>query len=118
MAGSGEHFKALVRSHGTGDDEGFGSAFVVRGTDGNLSGEVESVTGPNAHVCGLEFEAALPFGDAWLWTDTDTEPDDEGNRCQVLFRVEDASTLRIDSRNCSLYCGVQGTFDAVYAREK
>lgn len=23
MAGSGEHFKALVRSHGSGDDEAF-----------------------------------------------------------------------------------------------
>ena len=98
-------------------DESSGEAFVVRNADGTLAGEVRSLSGPQNYGCEAIFAGAIAFGDAWLWTDLDTEPDDEGNRCQILLRG-DGKTLRFDSRYCSLYCGVHAGFDETYTRAR
>lgn len=97
--------------------ESTGEGFVVRGADGTLVGELRSLSGPQKYGCEVVFDAAPAFGDTWIWTDNETEPDDEGNRCQILFRG-DGRSLRVDSRFCSLYCGVHARFDETYQKVK
>lgn len=94
-----------------------GEAFVVRMNDGTLSGYVDTVSGPTFHTCNLEFDSAEAMGDAWLWTGSSDEQDFEGKTCRVLLRSGKAS-LRIDSLNCTYFCGARGYFDETYAKVK
>jgi uncharacterized protein len=92
-----------------------GELWLVRDPAGTLTGRLETVTGPNAHICDLEFDQAERHGNAWLWTDPDQ--DDEGNSCRV--RLEGgASVFTLTSENCAIYCGVAGYFDDTYKRRK
>ena len=93
--------------------ESSGELWLVREVDGSLTGRIETVTGPTAHICDVEFDQAQPHGKAWVWVDPDS--DDEGKSCRV--RLEGgARAFAVRSENCSIYCGVAGYFDDIYKR--
>jgi hypothetical protein len=99
---------------GDGSDEG--DAFVVRDSDGTLSGTIDTVAGPTSHTCDVTFDGANPIGDAWVWDDP-TAPDDAEDFCRILFRPGQMS-LRIDSDSCQTYCGARGYFDQTYSKHE
>jgi uncharacterized protein len=95
----------------------FGSAVIIREADGTLSGNIDTVSGPTYHTCGVSFDGARPIGQSWLWEapPEDTVADD--GPCRVLFTPA-AGNMRIDSLDCRAYCGARGWFDETYERKK
>ena len=90
-----------------------GELWLVREMDGSLTGRIETVTGPTAHICDVEFDRAQLDGNAWVWVDPDA--DDQGNTCRVRLEGS-ARAFAVSSENCSIYCGVAGYFDDTYVR--
>ncbi len=72
---------------GAEEDTDSGDLFAYRAIDGTLAGWIDTVSGPTFHTCGLEFDSAEAFGDAWLWTDSAENKDYDGRICRVLFRL-------------------------------
>jgi uncharacterized protein len=99
------------------DDTDFGTAFIVRESDGSLSATISTVSGPTFHTCDAGFESAEAIGDAWLYTGTNDDADYEGKICRILVRQQ-KNAIRIDSLNCTSSCGARGHFDETYTRAK
>ncbi|NJM29860.1 MAG: hypothetical protein HC855_06950 [Rhizobiales bacterium] len=92
-----------------------GTAFVVRESDGSLSATISTVSGPTFHTCDAGFETAEAIGDAWLYTGAKEDADFEGKICRILVRQQ-KNAIRIDSLNCTSFCGARGFFDETYMR--
>ena len=103
--------------NGAEENTDSGDLFAYRDVDGTLTGWLDSVSGPTFHTCGVEFESAEAFGDAWLWTDSAENKDYDGRICRVLFRMV-GGKLRVDSIGCGNYCGARGHFDETYVKAK
>jgi uncharacterized protein len=99
------------------EETNFGTAFVVRESDGSLTGSISTVSGPTFHTCDVSFEGAEAIGDAWLYTGTKEDADFEGRICRILVRQQ-KNAIRIDSLNCTSSCGARGYFDETYERAK
>lgn len=102
---------------GAGEDTDSGDLFAYRSTDGTLTGWISTVSGPTFHTCGVDFERAEAFGDAWLWTDSAENKDYDGRICRVLFRMV-GRKLKVDSNGCGNYCGARGHFDETYVKRQ
>lgn len=108
---TGSYGYQLEEGAGTGD------AVVIREADGALSGDIETVSGPAYHICGIAFDKARPIGDAWLWEGPADETFGDSGPCRILFTPVQGG-MRIDSLDCRYYCGANGWFDEVYTRRK
>lgn len=100
-------------SYSLAEDTDFGTAFVARMADGNLTAMISTVSGPTFHICELSFDGARPHNSGWQWVDS--EEAYEGGHCTVNL-LPGRDTLAISSENCSLYCGARGFFDQTYRR--
>ena len=92
-----------------------GGLSLIHHDDDTLAGAIETVSGPSFHLCGIYFEGARKIGDNYLWTGPREEAGFDGKQCQVLFQPGEGE-LKIDSLDCSYYCGARGGFDAIYSR--
>ncbi len=92
-----------------------GNLSLVHHDDDTLAGGIETVNGATSHLCNVHFEAAQKIGDSYLWTGPRDEAGYNGAQCQVLLQPAPA-TVKIDSLHCNYYCGVSGTFDALYKK--
>jgi uncharacterized protein len=104
-------------SYALKEETNFGSAVIIREADGTLSGNIDTVSGPTYHTCGISFDSARAIGQSWLWEapKEDVLPDDDP--CRILFTPA-AGSVRIDSLDCRAYCGARGWFDETYKRKK
>ena len=95
----------------------WGRMWLVRSPDGTLSGSLETVTGPTAHTCNIDFEKAVPKGAGWLWTNPDPSGDQE-EPCKLTITPVKGG-VKIDGTNgCYDFCGARGYFTTTYTREK
>ena len=93
-----------------------GTLSVVHHEDDTMAGNIETVSGPSAHLCGVHFEGAERIGTHYLWTGPRSEADSQGRQCRVLLQPLPGGDVRVDSLNCSHYCGARGSFDALYKK--
>ncbi len=91
-----------------------GKLHLVHHEDNTMAGNIETVSGPSFHLCGIHFEGAQSIGTHFLWTGPRSESDAQGRQCQVLIQPLPGGDVRVDSLNCAHYCGARGRFDALY----
>ncbi|NNF78334.1 MAG: hypothetical protein HKN05_09935 [Rhizobiales bacterium] len=94
----------------------FGTLSLVHHEDDTMAGNIETASGPSAHLCAIHFEGAQRIGTHYLWTGPRTEADSQGRQCRVLLQPLPGGDVRVDSLNCSQYCGARGRLDALYKK--
>ena len=94
-----------------------GTLWLARFSNGDLTGVIQTVSGPTFHVCYLEMNKLKLIDEGWRWTDTDAEAKLEGKSCKVEI-VPDAGGVHVDGTPaCHYYCGARGFFSSFYKKQ-